>query len=93
VCDDIESSSIVVYRRRTIATSQCIVVDSIQEDKSVHMSRHSALAEPGDSIEVTFISSNVANSMLKSKANLTRDVNNRIVASKIDYLWHQQSNV
>jgi hypothetical protein len=64
MCDDTESSPVVLSRRRTIATSQCIVVDSLQEDKSVHMSRHSALAEPDDSIEVTFLSFNVANSML-----------------------------
>jgi hypothetical protein len=65
----------------------------MQEDKTVHMSRHSALAEPGDSIEVIVLSSNVANSMLKTKANLTVNVNNRIVASNIESLWHQQSNV
>jgi hypothetical protein len=69
VCDDIESSPIVVSRRRTIAASQCIVVDSMQEDKSVHISRHIALSEPGDSIEETFLSSNVANSILETKAN------------------------
>jgi hypothetical protein len=61
----------------------------MQDDTSVHMSRHSVVAEPGDCREVAFLSSNVANSILETKANQTDDVNSRIVASKTDSLWYQ----
>jgi hypothetical protein len=82
MCEDIENSPIVVSIRRTIATSQCIFVDSMQEDYSAHMSRLPGVAEPGDSKEVTFLTSNAANCILETIAKQTVDVNNRIMASR-----------
>jgi hypothetical protein len=89
--DDIEKSPIVVSRRRTIATSQCIVVDEKQKENSSHVSRLSVVTEPGDSIEVTFLSSSTANSILRTKGPQPADVDIRIVAFKICSIWHQQS--
>jgi hypothetical protein len=91
--DDIENSPIVVSRRRTLANCQCIFVDAKQEEKSSHVSRIPVVAEPGDSIEVTFLSSSAANSILRPTGPQPADVDNRIVAFKICSIWHQQSNV
>jgi hypothetical protein len=91
--DDIENSPIVVSRRRTLATSRCIFVDAKQEENSSHVSRIPVVAEPGDSIEVTFLSSSAANSILRTTGSQPADVDNRIVAFKICSIWHQQSTV
>jgi hypothetical protein len=48
---------------------------------------------PGDSIELIFLSSNAANSILRTKGPQPADVDNRIVAFKICSIWHQQSNI
>ena len=61
--DDIENSPIVVSRRRTISTSQCIFVDATMENNSAHVSRLPVVAEPGDYIDVTFLSSDAADNI------------------------------
>ena len=50
--DNIENSPIVVSRSRTIATSQCIFVDTKLENNSSHVSRLPVVAEQGDYKEV-----------------------------------------
>jgi hypothetical protein len=62
--DDIENSPIVVSRRRTLETCQCIFVDAMQEENSSHVSRIPVVAEPGDCIEVTFLYSSAENCIL-----------------------------
>jgi hypothetical protein len=91
--DDIGNSPIIVSRRRTIATSQCIFVDTKQEEKSSHVPRLPVVSVTGDSIELTFVSSKAANSILRTKGPQPADVYSRIVALKICSIWHQQSNV
>jgi hypothetical protein len=91
--DDIENSPIVISRRRTIETSRCIFVHAKQEESSSHVSRLPVVSEPCDSIELTFLSSSAANSILRAKGSQPVDVDNRIVAFKICSTWHQQSNV
>jgi hypothetical protein len=91
--DDIENSPIVVSRRRSIATSQCIFVNAKQEENSSLVTRLPVVAEPGDTIEVTFLSSSAANSILRTEGPQPADVDNRIVPFKICYIWYQQSKV
>jgi hypothetical protein len=91
--DDIENSPIVVSRRRTLETSQSIFPDAKQKEISSHVFRITVVAEPGDCIEVTFLSSSTANSILRPTGPQPADVDNRIVAVKICSIWHQQSNV
>jgi hypothetical protein len=91
--DDIENSPIAVSRRRTIATSRCISVDAKHEENSSHVSRIPVVSETGNSIELTFLSSSAANSILRTKGTQPADVDVRIVAFKICSIWHQQNNV
>jgi hypothetical protein len=81
--DDIENSPIVISRLRTIATSKFLFVDAKQEETSSHVSIIPVVADPGDSIEVTFLSSSEENSILRTKGPQPADVDNRIVAFKI----------
>jgi hypothetical protein len=57
------------------------------------VSRIPVVAEPGDCIEVTFLSSSAENSILRPTGPQPADVGNRIVVFKICFIWHQQSNV
>ena len=90
--DLIEKFPIVASRKRTTETSQCIFVDSVQEDNSAHVSRLPVVADTGQSIEVTFLSSNAADSILGTQVPQTVDVSHRILSFKIRSIWHQRSN-
>jgi hypothetical protein len=57
------------------------------------VSRIPVVADPGDSIEVTFLSSSAANIIIRPTGPQPADVDNRIAAFKICSIWHQQINV
>jgi hypothetical protein len=58
----------------------------------VHFSGLPGIAEPGD-IELIFLSSNAADSTLRTKGHQAADVNNRVVSFTICSIWHQKCNV
>jgi hypothetical protein len=61
-------------------------------ENSVHFSGLPGIAEPGD-IELIFLSSNAADSTLRTKGHQAADVNNRVVSFTICSIWHQKCNV